>query len=186
MERPSGETSPYVAWGEELDMLLLKGEQSYTLELPLADQLTGGAAAEALRLELSAYEDSTLIDSTSTDVQILDDPFEHRNPLPDVALLAVLVPELLKGFVGGDDHQQPPQAVAVVELGESALSHRVEKAVEGVLDHILLVGGRAVAELEFLPGQGDQPAVVAFPELLRGGRVAVLERRNPVGDRAGR
>jgi uncharacterized membrane protein len=87
VERSSGETSPYVAWGEELNMLVQKSEPSYALELPLAEQLTGGAAAEALRLELSAYEDLTLIDSTSTDVQILDDPFEHRNPLPDLAQL---------------------------------------------------------------------------------------------------
>jgi len=88
VERSSGETSPYVAWGEELDMLVQKRDQSYMLELPLAEQLTGGAAAEALRLELSVYEEMTLIDSTSTDVQILDDPFEHRNPLPDPAQLS--------------------------------------------------------------------------------------------------
>ncbi len=101
VERSSGETSPYVAWGEELDMLVQKGDQSYTLELPLAEQLSGGAAAEALRLELSAYEDLTLIDSTSTDVQILDDPFEHRNPLPDPAQLG-RVAELSGGRVLAD------------------------------------------------------------------------------------
>ncbi|NLS95248.1 MAG: hypothetical protein GXX96_24080 [Planctomycetaceae bacterium] len=87
VERPSGETSPYVYWGEELEMLADPQEQVYTLELPLAEQLSGGTGAEALRIELSAYEDFTLIDSTSIGVQALDDPFEHRNPLPDVGLL---------------------------------------------------------------------------------------------------
>ncbi len=87
VERPGSETSPYVIWGEELDMLIDTGQQSYTLELPLSDRLSGGSGAESLRVELSAYEDFTLIDSTSIDVQVLDDPFEHRNPLPDLALL---------------------------------------------------------------------------------------------------
>ncbi len=85
--RPSDETSPYVVWGEELDMLAQPDQRDYVLELPLADRLSGGAGAEALRVELSAYEDYTLIDSTSIDVQVLDDPFEHRNPLPDLALM---------------------------------------------------------------------------------------------------
>ena len=62
-------------------------QQSYSLELPLADRLTGGASAEALRIELSAYEHDVLIDSTAIDVQLLDDPFEYRNPLPDLTLL---------------------------------------------------------------------------------------------------
>lgn len=87
VERPSGETSPYVSWGEELEMSPDPDEQVYALELPLAERLSGGTGAEALRLEFSAYEDYTLIDSTSIGVQALDDPFEHRNPLPDVELL---------------------------------------------------------------------------------------------------
>jgi hypothetical protein len=87
MARPGGESSPYVLWGEELDFLPHVDQGSYSLELPLSDRLTGGASAEALRIELSAYEHEVLIDSTSMDIQILDDPFEHRNPLPDLTLL---------------------------------------------------------------------------------------------------
>src|SRR5262249_55721954 len=36
------------------------------------------------------------------------------------ALLAVFLHELFEGFIGGNDHQQPPQAVAGVELGGAA------------------------------------------------------------------
>lgn len=85
--RPSSDTSPYVMWGEELDMLPRTAQQSYVLELPLSDRLSGGSGAEAMCMELSAYEGNTLIDSTSIGVQVLDDPFELRNPLPDLALL---------------------------------------------------------------------------------------------------
>jgi hypothetical protein len=87
VERFSGETSPYVGWGEELQLQADPGEKTYTLDLPLAERLSGGVGADALRVELGAYEDDTLIDSTSIGIQALDDPFEHRNPLPDVGLL---------------------------------------------------------------------------------------------------
>ena len=87
VERPGSESSPYVLWGEELDLIPHADQASYSLELPLSDRLTGGASAEALRIELSAYEHDVLIDSTSMDIQVLDDPFEHRNPLPDLTLL---------------------------------------------------------------------------------------------------
>src|SRR5262249_18091681 len=102
------------------------------------------------------------------------------------ALLALLVRELPEGLVGGDDHQQPPQAVAVVELGEAALGHGAEEAVEGILDDVLPVGGAGRGGPQLLAGQGDQPAVVALPQRLGGGRVPALEGRDPVRDRAGR
>jgi hypothetical protein len=56
--------------------------------LPINQDLSGDPAAHALRIELSAYEDSALVDSASIDVQILDDPFERRNPLPNPGLLS--------------------------------------------------------------------------------------------------
>jgi len=87
LERPEPADSPYVMWGEELEMLAYADRQCYELELPIAERLSGNAGAEALRAELSAYEDYTLIDSTSIDIQVLDDPFEHRNPLPNGELL---------------------------------------------------------------------------------------------------
>ena len=40
-----------------------------------------------LRIELTAYEGNTQVDSTALDVQILDDPTEQQNPLPDHELL---------------------------------------------------------------------------------------------------
>lgn len=53
--------------------------------------------------------------------------------------LAVLVGELIEGLAGGDDDEQPPEVVAVVELGEAAAGDALEKAVEGVLNDVLLV-----------------------------------------------
>lgn len=85
--RTSGEQGPYVAWGEEFDMLKQAAQRQYTIELPIADKLPGTAPTLALRIELSAYDEFALIDSTSIDVQVLDDPFEHRNPLPNPELL---------------------------------------------------------------------------------------------------
>src|SRR5262249_37388180 len=84
---------------------------------------------------------------------------------------AVLVGELVEGLAGGDDHQQPPQVVAVVELGEAAAGHPLEEAVEGVLDDVLLVGHAAAGGAELVAGEADQAAVVALPEALGGGHV---------------
>ena len=36
---------------------------------------------------MTAYENNTQVDSTSLDVQIIDDPSEQQNPLPDHGLL---------------------------------------------------------------------------------------------------
>ncbi len=49
--------------------------------------LLSGAASQSLRLELTAYEDQTQVDSTSLDVQILHDPFELQDPFPNHDLL---------------------------------------------------------------------------------------------------
>ena len=88
VQRTSGEEGPYVAWGEELEMIERSDDGQYEIELPIADTPTQRSATQALRIEISAYEDYTLIDSTSLDVQILDDPFEAQNPLPDHELLS--------------------------------------------------------------------------------------------------
>ncbi|MEE8452980.1 MAG: glutamine amidotransferase [Thermoguttaceae bacterium] len=87
-ERSSGEQGPYVVWGEEFEMARRPDREDYAVELQLVDASSPVAATQALRIELSAYEDFALIDSTSIDVQILDDPFEDRNPLPDLELLS--------------------------------------------------------------------------------------------------
>ncbi len=87
--RTSGEEGPCIAWGEELEIpLVAEGDKpTYGLKLPIADSLTTGSASQSLRLELTAYEDQTQVDSTSLDIQILHDPFELQNPFPNHELL---------------------------------------------------------------------------------------------------
>jgi uncharacterized membrane protein len=82
--------APLLPWGEEFDLARLVAEKSYNASLPIAsgkDLPTGVAATQGLRIELTAYENNTQVDSTAIDVQILDDPSEQQNPLPDHALL---------------------------------------------------------------------------------------------------
>lgn len=47
------------------------------------DSLASGASSQSLRIELTAYEDATQVDSTCLEIQILHDPFEQQNPFPD-------------------------------------------------------------------------------------------------------
>ena len=92
--RESGEEGPHIAWGEEFPIPQINGE--YRLPLELSERLSGGAGDERLRIELTAYENigggggfdrGTQVDSTSLEVQILDDPFEQQNPFPNHDLL---------------------------------------------------------------------------------------------------
>jgi hypothetical protein len=53
----------------------------------LVEAVTTSASSQAIRLELTAYEDFTQVDSTSLDIQILHDPFEQQNPFPNHDLL---------------------------------------------------------------------------------------------------
>ena len=65
-------------------------DNSYTAILPIAEAKslpTGVNLTQGLRIELTAYEDNTQVDSTSLEVQILDDPSEQQNPFPDHDLL---------------------------------------------------------------------------------------------------
>ncbi len=89
--RESGETGPFIAWGEEFDLPRTdasSGKPAFALELPIADALTVGSASQSLRVELTAMEEFTQVDSTSLDIQILHDPFEQQNPFPNHELLA--------------------------------------------------------------------------------------------------
>ncbi len=90
--RESGEEGPMIAWGEEFDLPKSGGRSvgaasGYEIELDLTDALESGSASQALRFELTAYEDFTQVDSSSLDIQILHDPFEQQNPFPDHELL---------------------------------------------------------------------------------------------------
>lgn len=89
--RESGESGPFIAWGEEFDLPrtdAVGGKPAFSLELPIADALTVGSASQSLRVELTAMEEFTQVDSTSLDIQILHDPFEQQNPFPNHDLLA--------------------------------------------------------------------------------------------------
>ncbi|OYV83912.1 MAG: hypothetical protein B7Z73_15755 [Planctomycetia bacterium 21-64-5] len=91
MPRTSGEEEPFVVWGEEFELPLGgQNAMSHAIQLPLAEVLSSGTSSQSLRVELTAYEDLTQIDSTSLDVQVLHDPFEQQNPFPNHELLARL------------------------------------------------------------------------------------------------
>ncbi|MEX0818065.1 MAG: glutamine amidotransferase, partial [Pirellulaceae bacterium] len=90
--REEGMEGPLVMWGEEFELPKLNAETAgplggaetgYGIELKLNDVLLSGAANEGLRIELTAMEDQTQVDSTSLEVHILHDPFEHQNPFTD-------------------------------------------------------------------------------------------------------
>ena len=95
---------PFVIWNEEFELPKVKvdGKDRYQIELPLAETLPSGTADQSLRLELTAYEDYTQVDSTSIPIQILHDPFEQQNPRPDHELLTKLA-EKSGGEVLTDD-----------------------------------------------------------------------------------
>jgi uncharacterized membrane protein len=88
--RSPGETGPLVGWGEEVELHLDPQTKDHSLALPLVEALANGSAGQAFKLELTAYEGQTQIDSGSLDVQVLSDPHEQQNPLPDRDFLAAL------------------------------------------------------------------------------------------------
>ena len=78
-EAPRG---PLLPWGEEFNLTREVAEKSYTTILPIAEAKSlppGTTLARGLRIELTAYEGSTQVDSTALDVQLLDDPSEQQN-----------------------------------------------------------------------------------------------------------
>jgi uncharacterized membrane protein len=81
--RTSGETGTLAGWGEEIELSLDAESKEHSLALPLAEMLANGSAGQAFKLELTAYEGPTQIDSSSLDVQVLSDPHEQQNPLPN-------------------------------------------------------------------------------------------------------
>ena len=87
---PADDRSPLLPWGEEFDLSKLVAEKGYIASLAIADgkNLPAGVKlTQGLRIELTAYENNTQVDSTAIDVQVLDDPSEQQNPLPDHDLL---------------------------------------------------------------------------------------------------
>jgi hypothetical protein len=88
LKRSGSDQGPHVAWSEELEMPRRPDQKGYTLRLPITDSASVVSQAPLVRLELSALEGATLVDSTSLDVQVLDDPPELQNPMPNPKLLA--------------------------------------------------------------------------------------------------
>jgi hypothetical protein len=88
--RESGVEGPLVMWGEEFEIPVRKSEDGqavYSIDLTLADAQAMGHSTGGMRLELTAYEDYTQVDSTSLPLQVLYDPFEQQNPFPNHDLL---------------------------------------------------------------------------------------------------
>ncbi|MEZ6129493.1 MAG: glutamine amidotransferase [Planctomycetaceae bacterium] len=92
--RESGEVGPRIAWGEELPLTPDATDNGYQMKLMLSE--TGSTGDSGFRIEMTAYEGEesasafnhgTQVDSTSLAVQILSDPFEQQNPLPNHELL---------------------------------------------------------------------------------------------------
>jgi uncharacterized membrane protein len=82
--------APYLPWSEEFALRGQPAEKLYAATLPIADAKSvpaGATLTQGLRFELTAYEHNTQVDSSSLEVQILDDPTEQQNPLPDHDLL---------------------------------------------------------------------------------------------------
>ncbi len=88
--RPAGAQTPLLPWSEEFELVRKTSEKSYDATLSIADAKSlpaGVTLTQGLRIEMTAYENNTQVDSTSLDVQIIDDPSEQQNPLPDHDLL---------------------------------------------------------------------------------------------------
>ncbi|MFK8112419.1 MAG: glutamine amidotransferase [Rubripirellula sp.] len=92
--RESGEVGPRIAWGEELQLKKDPNGDGYQMDLMLSE--TSGVGDSGFRIEMTAYEGAesssafdhgTQVDSTSLAIQILSDPFEQQNPLPNHELM---------------------------------------------------------------------------------------------------
>ena len=74
----------------------------------------GVTLTQGLRIELTAYENNTQVDSTSLDVQIVDDPSEQQNPMPDHDLLRRIADRVrrsgLERIEGPDDDDRAAAA----------------------------------------------------------------------------
>jgi uncharacterized membrane protein len=134
LPRESGEEGPHIAWGEEFELPRVSQSGEFVLPLEIADRLRSGDA-QGVRIELTAFERTgggfagsrgTQVDSTSLEVQIVDDPFEQQNPFPNHDLLAraaslsggrmLSSPSELAGIVDSLPVEQSPPVVRKAPL----------------------------------------------------------------------
>jgi hypothetical protein len=115
--RDSGEVGLRVAWGEELPVLRNSESEDYSVRLPLSENTV--SSDEGLHLELTLYEGSepdssldhgTQVDSQSLNIQILSDPFEQQNPMPNHELLSRIA-----SVSGGKTLQNPSELAELLE-----------------------------------------------------------------------
>ena len=106
--------------------------------------------------------------------------------LPAAALLAEPMAILRLDFPRGDDHQEPPEVVAVGQLGELSPGQPRAETVEGAQSRILLVAGSVPAPRrpQPRPCQVHHPREVSLPQRLRRREVARLHSGDPSRDRA--
>lgn len=110
LTRESGEEGVFIAWGEEFELSLGGQDRPmHAVQLPLAEMLASGASSQSMRVELTAYEDYTQVDSTSLDIQVLHDPFEQQNPFPNHDLL-----QRLAASSGGQVLRTPEQLAEIL------------------------------------------------------------------------
>ena len=87
---PTGTQRALLPWSEEFELNKNSSEKSYDVTLAIADSKSlpaGATLTQGLRIELTAYENNTQVDSLLLEIQIIDDPSEQQNPLPDHDLL---------------------------------------------------------------------------------------------------
>ncbi|WP_139228231.1 glutamine amidotransferase [Planctomicrobium piriforme] len=115
--RTSGEQHPRIVWGEEFELPRNTETGDYRLTLNLAERLAGGMSDQGFRIEITAYEGSpagkvshgTQVDSTSVEVQVLDDPFEQQNTSTNQVLLKEIA-----ALSGGQWIESPDQLANLV------------------------------------------------------------------------
>jgi uncharacterized membrane protein len=89
-QKPAQAAGPLLPWSEEFELAREPSEKSYSATLAITEAKSlppGVTLTQGLRIELTAYENNTQVDSTTLELQVLDDPTEQQNPLPDHDLL---------------------------------------------------------------------------------------------------
>src|SRR5436305_706657 len=75
--------------------------------------------------------------------QSLEDLFIRFRDLPAASFLPASMLDEVNGLAQGDDHEDTPEIVAVLQKRKFALLNSLAKTVEGAQRHIFLVGSPA-------------------------------------------